>query len=71
MDDELKDVLSKLLAKIDGESAENARFREEIRAELRVIDARLDGIDKRLDDQGRMIAALIPTRIAAEPPAAE
>lgn len=64
MDDELKDVLSKLVAKIDGEIAEIREFRVEVRA-------RLDGIDRRLDDQGRMIAALIPTRIAAVPPAAE
>lgn len=71
MDDELKDVLGKLVAKIDAEAAESARFREEVRSELRVIGARIDGIDKRLDDQGRMIAALIPTRIAAVPPAAE
>jgi len=64
MDDELKDVLGKLVAKIDVEIAEGREFRAEVRA-------RLDGIDKRLDDQGRMIAALIPTRIAAVPPAAE
>ncbi|MCW2245995.1 hypothetical protein M2352_001586 [Azospirillum fermentarium] len=37
---------------------------------LPVILARLDGLEKRLDDQARMIAALIPTRIAAVPPPA-
>lgn len=64
MDEGLKDVLSKLVAKIDDEIAETREFRVEVRA-------RLDGIDRRLDDQGRMTAALIPTRIAAVPPAAE
>jgi chromosome segregation ATPase len=38
--------------------------------QLAVIDTRLDGFEKRLDDQGRILAALIPTRIAAIPPAA-
>ncbi len=49
----------------------NAREREEnklFRVEMR---ARLEGIDRRLDDQSRTMSALIPARIAAVPPAAE
>ncbi|MEI8396403.1 MAG: hypothetical protein WCF85_16845 [Rhodospirillaceae bacterium] len=59
-DDELKAMLAKLVAKID-------EFRIEVRTELRVINEHLAGIDKRLDEQGRYIAALIPTRLAAVP----
>lgn len=74
MDDDLKLILATLVAKIDADSAENAAFRAEnaafraegaiFRAEIR---ARLDGIDRRLDDQARIIAALVSTRIAAIP----
>jgi len=42
----------------------------DIKAELRTANVRLDGFEKRLDDQGRFLAALIPTRIAAVPPPA-
>lgn len=34
------------------------------------IEGRLDGIDGRLNDQGRILAALVPSRIAAVPPPA-
>lgn len=36
-------------------------------ARFDVITERLNGIDRRLDEQGRYIAALIPTRLAAVP----
>lgn len=36
-----------------------------IGSDIRVINARLDGIDKRLDDQNQIIAALIPVKVAA------
>jgi hypothetical protein len=47
-------------AKVEVVRAESGEFRAEVRA-------RLDGIDRRLDDQGRVLAALIPTRLAAVP----
>ena len=34
-------------------------------AKVDVLAARLDGIDKRLDDQNAILAALIPAKIAA------
>ncbi|WP_029007182.1 hypothetical protein [Azospirillum halopraeferens] len=63
MDDELKAMPGRLVSAFEAERSENARFRAEVRA-------RLDGPDKRLDDQGRILAALIPSRIAAVPPPA-
>jgi hypothetical protein len=56
--------------------AENARFQAEIRTEFHefrvevrnkfeVVNTHLTGIDKRLDEQSRYIAALIPTKVAA------
>ena len=75
-DDELKAVLAKLVDKVESEAAENARFQAEIRTEFHefrvevrnkfeVVNTHLTGIDKRLDEQSRYIAALIPTKVAA------
>lgn len=45
---------------------------EQVKAELEAkIDVESRVINARLDEQGRILAAMIPTRIAAVPPAAE
>lgn len=67
-DDELKALLGKLVEGFDAERAESAKFRDEVRAEFRLVHSRLDGFEKRLDDQGRVLAALIPTQLATMPP---
>ncbi|HYH38453.1 MAG TPA: hypothetical protein VD860_09560 [Azospirillum sp.] len=64
--DDLKPLLMKLLDIAE----KTARDVVDIRAELKVMNTRLDGFEKRLDDQGRILAALVPTRIAAVPPPA-
>lgn len=70
MDDELKAMLIRLMDSFEKEAAKNAAFRVETRTELLVVNARLDEMGKRFDDQLRIMAALIPNRIAAVPPAA-
>ena len=72
MDDELKSMMKMLIDRLDQERAVNAQERavnaqeRAVNAEFRAtVLARLDGIDKRLDDQSRTITALIPVRIAA------
>ncbi len=45
--------------------AEFHEFRVEVRNKFEVVNTHLTGIDKRLDEQSRYIAALIPTKIAA------
>lgn len=67
MDEDLKPLVLKLLSRMEEMSADISS----LKTGQSIIVARLDGIDKRLDDQGRILAALIPTRIAAVPPAAE
>ncbi len=78
-DHELKAILGKLVTKIDdmteqatAERERNAEFRSEVRerfaavyAKFDVIDEHLKGIDKRLDDQNAILAAMIPQKIAA------
>jgi hypothetical protein len=67
--DELKAMLARLVEGFEAERAGNIRFREDVRAEFRLLHSRLNGFEKRLDDQGRILAALIPTRLAAVPAA--
>ena len=74
MDDELKAILTKLADRIESEATENGKFRAEVRNYMVETDKRLvrieehlTGIDKRQDDQSRMLAAMIPTRLAAVP----
>lgn len=78
--DDLKPLLMKLLdvaertaRDVTGLKAEMADVKAEqtsIKHELQLMNGRFDGFEKRLDDQGRILAALIPTRIAAVPPPA-
>lgn len=57
--------LETLDAKLDGEAAKNEAFRTDVRVEFAAINAHIQGIDKRLDDQSRTVNALIPTKVAA------
>ena len=66
--DDLKALLTQLVAKMD--TLATKKDVAAIEAQLQIVNTRLDGFEKRLDDQGRILAALIPTRIAAVPPAA-
>ena len=78
--DDLKPLLNRLLDIVQGTARDVSSLKEDvaalkkdvsdIKAELRTANVRLDGFEKRLDDQGRFLAALIPTRIAAVPPPA-
>ncbi len=72
----LVDKVENEAAENDKFRAESAKFQAEIRAEFHefrvevrhkfeVVNAHLTGIDKRLDEQSRYIAALIPTKVAA------
>ena len=72
--DDLKPLLKSLLSTVEGMARDMVDMKTEIvsiKGELRTMNVRLDGFEKRLDDQGRILAALVPTRIAAVPPAAE
>lgn len=42
---------------------------QDIKTTQKIILTRLDGMDKRFEDQSRVLAALIPNRIAAVPAA--
>lgn len=79
--DDLKPLLKSLLSTVEGMARDMVEIKADmagvkadivsIKGELRTMNVRLDGFEKRLDDQGRILAALVPTRIAAVPPAAE
>jgi hypothetical protein len=62
---QIADYLPKLDAKIDEVRADLkagiARVESKVDVEARVINARLD-------EQGRILAAMVPTRLAAVPP---
>lgn len=71
--DDLTPLLTRLLSVVEGTAVDVSRMQANIthiKGELKVMNARLDGFEKRLDDQGRILAALVPTRIAAVPPPA-
>jgi hypothetical protein len=78
--DDLKPLLTRLLGIVEGTARDVAgltrdvavltRDVADIKGELKTMNVRLDGFEKRLDDQGRILAALVPTRLAAVPPSA-
>lgn len=62
-DDDLKPLLKSLLSTVEGIARDMVEMKTEIvsiKGELRTMDVRLDGFEKRLDDQGRILAALVP-----------
>lgn len=83
MDAELKGILTQLVAKIDTLATKDdiRRIEETLQRhgdqlqrhgeQLQRHGERLVAIEARLDEQRHTINALIPTRIAAVPPAAE
>ncbi|WP_448207556.1 hypothetical protein [Azospirillum sp. sgz302134] len=76
---DLKTYMDKRFSAVDAEfgkvRGEMAEFKAEIRGELAEFKAEVRGefkaVNARLDEQRQTINALIPTRIAAVPPAAE
>lgn len=79
MDPELKSLLDILTGKIEGLQTTVGGLQgtvgglqadmHDIKVTQTVILTRLDGMDKRFEDQSRVLAALIPNRIAAVPAA--
>jgi len=63
-------VLTRDVAVLSRDVAVLSRDVADIKGELKTMNVRLDGFEKRLDDQGRILAALVPTRLAAVPPSA-
>jgi hypothetical protein len=45
-------------------TTEIADLRQRVDHKFEIVETRLDGIDKRLDDQNAILAALIPAKIA-------
>ncbi|HYD70009.1 hypothetical protein [Azospirillum sp.] len=78
MPDDLKGLLIRLLDRIEAVAADVSQIKADVsqlKADVTHIKfhhgERLSAIDARLDEQRQTINALIPTRIAAVPPAAE
>lgn len=70
---ELFATLGTIVSLLQSQAADIADIKRRLtrlEEETVVIRTRLDGMDKRFDDQSRIMAALIPQRIAAVPPAA-
>lgn len=70
---ELFATLGTIMALLQSQAADIAEMKmrlTRLEEEVVIIRTRLDGMDKRFDDQSRIMAALIPQRIAAVPPAA-
>lgn len=85
MPDDLKGLLIRLLDRIEAVAADVSQLKADV-SQLKADNVqlkddvthikfrhgeRLSAIDARLDEQRQTINALIPTRIAAVPPAAE
>ncbi len=69
---QILEILPTMATKKDLERLATKEDLEALRAELTLrIDTEARVINARLDEQGRILAAMIPTRIAAVPPAAE
>ena len=78
MPDDLKGLLLRLLDRIEAVAADvsqlkadNVQLKDDVTHIKFRHGERLSAIDARLDEQRQTINALIPTRIAAVPPAAE
>lgn len=68
---DIENAKTELRADIEGVRADLEAFKADMRVDSMELRGELKAINARLDEQRAVLIALIPTRIAAIPPAAE